>query len=64
MAEGMFIVVKASTGEIIATDKTEHQAENIAASLRIYGRMNVHAQCRSDYRGGNIYANGVKLDEV
>lgn len=59
-----FTVYNASTGEIIATDRTETQAENLAGALRVYGQFNVSVAASSDIEGDNVHTSRVRLDEI
>jgi len=53
--EGRFIVYRAITGDIIATDRTEAQARHIAESLAPFGWFNVSMQGELHREGGNVH---------
>ena len=59
-----FTVYNASTGEIVVTNLTEQQAENVAGALRVYGQVNVAVASPSDIKGDNVHTSRVRLDEI
>jgi len=60
----MQFIVYNDTGRIVAVDRTEAQAEAIAAALRAYGGVNVSVQSPHDREGGNVHDHHVRLDQI
>lgn len=59
-----FTIYNASTGQVVVTNLTEQQAENVAGALRVYGQVNVSVASPTDNKGDNVHTNRVRLDEI
>jgi hypothetical protein len=59
-----FTVYNASTGQVVVTNLSEQQAENVAGALRVYGQVNVSVAAPTDNKGDNVHTSRVRLDEI